>query len=400
MNRILGLSSIPLDDKSAGAERIGQLYRHLPEEFQTTLVTLGGVRGGGGWKKEGALQVVRIPSPAQTLFYYVQRARLSPFFQVARFHRRFALGAAPYLSAPFDLVQFDSLWLTPWAAKLPRKTPVVYGSHNFETDWYEGEIRRYPFRSFHARTLSRLEREAVLRADRVLATTEEDREKFVRSFGVPEERVRVVPNGYDASRFRPVSDEERMRVRRALGLPEEGRIALFAGSRVGPNEEAVESIVRSVAPKGPEDLLYVVAGSVGERYGKGRKGKVHFTGPVPDILPYFQAADIGLNPIRLGSGSNIKLLQYLGAGLAVLSTDFGMRGFDDLRAHVTVARIDRFHYYLDRVMPDPAAVHAVQSRHSWVSASAQLARVYHDLLGADSKSPPERSSESFPEGSP
>ena len=399
MKRVLGLSSIPVDEGiGAGADRIANLYRHLPDRYERTLVTLTGLRrGGGGELDTGSTRVVRVPSPSQTLFHYLQRFRIAPFFRVAGLHRSFPFRAAPWLTGEYDLVQFDSLWLTPWADRLPGGTPVVYASHNYETDWYEGEIRRFLFRRRHARALAELERRAVLRADRVLAVTDEDREKFVAVFGADRDRIAVVPNGYDDTRFRPPSEKEKTEARRKLGLPPDRKIALFAGSNVSPNRDAVDSILRVVAPQA-KDLVFVVAGSVGEAYRGGGGENVIFTGRVDDILPWFHAADVGLNPIRLGSGSNIKVLQYLGSGLAVLSTSFGMRGFDDLVGHVKVARIDRFHYHAGRIEPDGAAEKAVRERYSWRGASTALAEVYSALLdGApprgDQKTDPKSPSE-------
>ncbi|MBM3319424.1 MAG: glycosyltransferase family 4 protein [Candidatus Eisenbacteria bacterium] len=383
MKKILGLSSIPIDENlGAGAERIGSLYRHLPDAYERTLVSLTGLRGPAGERRlPGGVLEIRLRSPLQTLFYYIERMRAVPFFHVSAAHDLFPGAAARRLREEWDLVQFDSLWLTPWMRRVPRGIPVVYGSHNFESDWYEGEIRRFLFPRVHAAKLAALERNAVLRADRVLATTKEDREKFVRAFGANPEKIAVVPNGFDEERFRPATDEEKRAIRARLGLPAARRIALFAGSDVSPNRDAVESILRAIAPHAPAGVLFLVAGGIGRAFERSASDRVFFTGPVPDIVPYFRAADIGLNPIRFGSGSNIKVLQYLGSGLPVISTAFGMRGFDDLLEHVTVARVDRFSYHLDRVEPDPEATRLARERHGWRNASVRLAEVYADLLG-------------------
>jgi glycosyltransferase involved in cell wall biosynthesis len=398
MKRVLGLSSIPIDEGlGAGAERISQLYRHLPPRFEKTLVALCGLRGSRGERRlAGNVLEILVPSPVQTAFFYLEALRIAPFFRVASAHALYAGPAEKRLREGFDIVQFDSLWITPWMRRVPEGTPIVYASHNFETAWYEGEIRRFPFPRSHARALADLERRAVHRADRVLAVTEEDRDQFVSALGAEREKIAVVPNGFDDERFAPVSVEEKKEERRRLGLPLDGRIALFAGSNVAPNRDAVESILREIAPKAPPAFLFLVAGKVGTAYA-GRGGeRVRFTGPVSDIVPYFRAADIGLNPVRFGSGSNIKVLQYLGSGLPVLSTEFGMRGFDDLRPHVTVARLDRFHYHLERTGTDETSVRLAREKYGWRCASSRLAAVYADLLGeggpfpADATSPARR----------
>jgi glycosyltransferase involved in cell wall biosynthesis len=50
------------------------------------------------------------------------------------------------------------------------------------------------------------------------------------------------------------------------------------------------------------------------------------TGEVPDVVPYLQAADIALCPLLTGSGTSLKTLEYLSAGLPLVSTDVGIRG--------------------------------------------------------------------------
>jgi hypothetical protein len=54
------------------------------------------------------------------------------------------------------------------------------------------------------------------------------------------------------------------------------------------------------------------------------------------------AADTGLNPVAAGGGSNVKVPAYLAAGLAVVSTPFGMRGYGALESLVRVAPAETF----------------------------------------------------------
>jgi hypothetical protein len=71
-------------------------------------------------------------------------------------------------------------------------------------------------------------------------------------------------------------------------------------------------------------VYVLVAGSVSSQ--AYRDGALIVTGPVPEVLPYFAASDAGLNMVTRGSGSNVKLFEYLAARLPVISTVFGVRG--------------------------------------------------------------------------
>jgi len=120
----------------------------------------------------------------------------------------------------------------------------------------------------------------------------------------------------------------RERVRSELGLRADDWLLLFSGSRYGPNVEALE-VVREFCHTETKFLadnrMYVLAlGSMAAT--SAREGPLIVTGPVPEVIPYFAAADAGLNPITRGSGSNVKLFEYLAARLPVISTLFGVRG--------------------------------------------------------------------------
>ena len=53
-----------------------------------------------------------------------------------------------------------------------------------------------------------------------------------------------------------------------------------------------------------------------------------FVGEVDDVTRdlCLQAADVALNPMEHGSGTNIKMLDYFAAGLPVITTERGSRG--------------------------------------------------------------------------
>jgi len=83
---------------------------------------------------------------------------------------------------------------------------------------------------------------------------------------------------------------------------------------------------------------------------------------IENIEQYYKISKIALNPVFSGSGTNIKILDYLNHDLPVISTDFGMRGYDDLKAFVKICKLNEFareinkHGIDDRVelrLPDP-----------------------------------------------
>jgi glycosyltransferase involved in cell wall biosynthesis len=55
------------------------------------------------------------------------------------------------------------------------------------------------------------------------------------------------------------------------------------------------------------------------------------------------ASDIALNPVTSGSGSNLKLLEYIAYSIPVITTPFGLRGYAlKHKEHLLVADVEAF----------------------------------------------------------
>lgn len=128
------------------------------------------------------------------------------------------------------------------------------------------------------------------------------------------------------------------RARAALGLGEAETVALFVGSDMPHNREAARVLVRRVLPAlAGRGLRLVVAGSVSRALAGERDVALRVAGEVDDLEPWLHAADVGINPVASGGGSNVKLPTYLAAGLAVVTTAYGLRGYPELAPLVEVA---------------------------------------------------------------
>ena len=110
------------------------------------------------------------------------------------------------------------------------------------------------------------------------------------------------------------------------------------GSDVPHNREALAAAVGHVMPPlAREGFKLLVVGSI-SRALEGRREPWLIVNPAtPDLSRWLHAADAGLNPVTRGGGSNVKLATYLAAGLAAVSTPFGVRGYAPLVPLVTVA---------------------------------------------------------------
>lgn len=115
-------------------------------------------------------------------------------------------------------------------------------------------------------------------------------------FGTPADKVSVIGNGVDASRFH---SGDRLAARRALGLPEDATIVLSVGHMT--ERKGFQLLTEAYARLGRVDVILVIVGD-GEqraelealRSSLGLEDRIHFPGAVRNehLPPWYQAADV------------------------------------------------------------------------------------------------------------
>ncbi len=241
-----------------------------------------------------------------------------------------------------DVIIVEHPWLFSWTHRLAKD--IILVSHNVEYDLQKEGIKHLPnwVQDRINKFVYDTEEYATQKAKHIFAVSEEDKKRLCELYGVSPQIVSVVPNGVDCEKFQ--SNMQKVPIKKSI-LDKFERKVLFAGAGHPPNEQAVDIIENNIAPKLPK-LLFIVAGSVTKK--KGLKKNIYYTGPVKEILPYFQISDIAINPMVSGSGTNIKVLEYMAAGLPVVTTKLGARGFD-LKNDVIFSSIDKFPVNIQKV---------------------------------------------------
>ena len=230
--------------------------------------------------------------------------------------------------AAFDLIFCDSLYALTNVP--PTDIPMALNCHNVEHVIFQrfARMEKNPAKRWYARIegrlVGRVERASCRRAALAMACSEKDRDILRQT--APNLPIFVVPNAVDASWF------DNGPARR--GSDQRETILFQGGMDWYPNRDAVEFFALNILPLvrlSCPDVKFIVAGRNPPAHfvEKFRNDTaVEFTGTVPDMRPYVSDATVVVAPLRLGSGTRIKILEACAAGKAVVSTNIGAEGLN------------------------------------------------------------------------
>lgn len=217
-----------------------------------------------------------------------------------------------------DSLLIDFPYLYPIADN--SSAPLRVNTHN-------AEFELYADRKFLCSLIKKIEVESFNKAEIVFFCNDQDKDKFTDSFPQISTKARLLPNGVEPDDF-IFNEKDRLSIRKKYNIGTDQRVYLFTGSHYLPNIRALEFLVNWAHQNAPflieEKIVVLVAGTVCETLYDSSYLKI--VGKVPEIKPYFWASDFGLNPVLEGSGTNVKMIEFLAAKLPILTTSFGARG--------------------------------------------------------------------------
>ncbi|WP_158588350.1 glycosyltransferase [Henriciella mobilis] len=378
--KILALSFFPAyaPATSGGELRLLNIYKELSAQFDIELLSSCAVDGEVEvFQHTPGFREWRIPKGSNFHAVYNELNAFSDINDVS--------GASIAVNAPSnheffdhyfrqyadaDIVIHDSPFTLPYDIffGLDEK-PRVYSSYNAEyklaDDLFPGE-KGAPLRAL----IHRLEKRITQSSDKLIYCASEDLADLEKLTGQTHPDSILVPNGLT---LRAVD-------RKAVLKGDVS--ALFIGSAHAPNVAAAEFIVEKLAPKLP-DIHFDIAGSCLAPDTR-TPDNVTVHGRVSNAAKneLLEKSSVALNPMSSGSGSNLKVLEYMSWGLPIVSTPFGVRGIDvEPGKHVFSAPLNQFKTTLEKAVRDLKAANEiglraqaeVASRYDWSEVVKPLA---------------------------
>ena len=332
--KILFLSpTMPFPLTDGGRIRVFNLLKQIAQKSEVTLLALETQEtdaDGVAELQQLGIQVHLVPN-APTL------PRLSLSTLVKAFRKRQPITVARYdvptyrqkfreliANESFDLVHYEMFHVAQFYTET--HLPRVLSQQNVDSAIWRRLCSETanPFYKFVYWTqqlaFQRYERVLSPKFDAVTCTSDIDAAVFQEHCA--EDAIQIIPNGVDITHYRPDFTTEAPAHLIYIGsmdwYPNEDAVGFFADEVLPRIQEKVPDVAFSIVGGNPSPQVQKLA---------AREGVV-VTGRVPEIKPYFAEATVFVVPLRIGSGTRLKILEALAMGKAIVSTTVGAEGLD------------------------------------------------------------------------
>ena len=297
-----------------------------------------------------------------------------------------------------DIVQVSSPYgviASKLVTKLLRKNvPIIYDAHNVQLDIAQCSLNDPKAtcveKMFALVYMPLQERIAVKCADHIIAVSHEDKMRFIEKYGIDERKVTVIPSGVNIIDLAILKDKNG--IKEELGIDENKLVIISHGSYFHPpNREAIGLIKNYLAPeimKVDKDVVFVIAGFDVPIFEEDNIKSVGF---IEEIYSLIHAADMAIAPILCGGGTRLKILDYMGVGLPIVTTKKGIEGINAKNGEevvivdgVNAKFIDDIKYLLnnerERGRIGANARRLAEEEYDWDKIGGKLDGVYRKIL--------------------
>jgi glycosyltransferase involved in cell wall biosynthesis len=224
----------------------------------------------------------------------------------------------------FDVVCVEYVFMSKALEAFPAGVVKILDTHDRFADRHLHYLRAGKQPEWFS-TTQEGERAGLMRADVVLAIQTSEAILFAETL---RKQTRVVTMGHllDMSQTVLLDDMPR---------------AMFVASANSINVDAANVFIRSVLPlirAEIPDFEFWLAGDVCLKALDG--AGVHKLGRVSSVAQTYAQGALAVNPVRMGTGLNIKTMECLALGVPLVATESGSRGLENLRGRALLVVAD------------------------------------------------------------
>lgn len=381
-----------------GQQRVFSLYRRVAQAFDVELVSLA---EAGSHRFEGeiapGMREIRIP---RSVKHQEEEARVAqdgggiPIEDIAiPLLLQYTPEYFEYLTRSMEgasLVIASHPYCRPAIMKCLDRQPLVYEAHNVEYRLKEDVLRKAgSWGADLVNVVRETESEICRSSSLILCCSQADQEELRRLYHLESAHFILASNGVDVQAVRFVSQAERNNLKSEFGLQGQ-HIVLFVGSWHPPNLEAAETIFK-IAGELPRVNFLLVGSQCLPLADRPRPRNVGLMGVVDEetLAILLALADIALNPMLGGSGTNLKMATYLAAGVPVITTPHGARGYELISGeHALICPVEEFPGKIAQVLTNRGLAeglarrgrHLVEERYDWSRIGADVVTALWSLL--------------------
>lgn len=281
-----------------------------------------------------------------------------------------------------DLVHFESFYTGYYISEKLKELGVkqIFGSENIEYKLYEDYSQKVPKAvrfplSLQVRKIKKEEMEMAKEADATFAVTGFEEEYFKEAGS---KKTFVIPNGVDIEEFKYKPSHRH-----------NGHKILFVGNfSYFPNRDAIEFFYQHAFKRLEGKYHLTIIGKGTDKLGI-KDDRVTLTEFISDIKDAYYDADVMVSPIRIGGGTNFKLIEAAACGVPIIAHPARVEGlgFTPGEDILTAATGPEFISALQSLLENDGlqgklsknARTLIEKNYSWQKIGAKLDKIWSSL---------------------
>ena len=290
-----------------------------------------------------------------------------------------------------DVVHVDHLHIAYYAREIKNEfpqIPIAIREHNVEYKilerFYQNQknpLLRSIFK-IQCERLKKYERSALRTFDAILAITPEDSQRIQNLDPQLKGKIYVIPAGVDVQNTAIVDTSK-------------GRNILhMAAMDWLPNQEGLLWFIRDILPgvveKNPGIKLWVVGKNTPDSFKKYENENIKVLGFVENADEVMGQCRLAIVPLSAGGGMRVKILNYLAAGMPVVSTSIGAEGINVKHGeHILIAdTAEQFVRSVEQLLTDDQLRETlarngrqlIEKEYAWESIVGKTLKIFDQLL--------------------